>query len=102
MAGRGRGILLNELLKDGEVKSMRPPKKEEEVDTALKQSAALGGIFVQRPTKNPLPSVGRGLMTPNQFTKHSSNNDTKTSALLSTEGNLNSMAVKSGIILVKM
>ena len=103
MAGRGRGVVLNELLKESSTASHSlgaSSQQQGEIKTGdninEEQPPARLGVFAKRPVNNPLPSGGRGLMTPNQFMNSRPLNFQKTSALISAEEYLQATVYKPG------
>ena len=104
MAGKGRGNLLNDLVKGnvlGNQSAVAPLHLEEEVElpetVGLAEKLPTAGLFSKRPISNsPVSSLGRGLMKPIQFMKKPQEIDNKTPALLSAEEYLKATVFRSG------
>ena len=101
MAGRGRGVLLNDLLQGKKITSQSatapsyPAGELERLENADEKHNT-ANVAGKRPINNPTSSWGRGLMKPIQFMKKSPANEQKTSALVSAEEYLKATVLKSG------
>ena len=103
MAGKGRGVLLNDLVKEGKIVNQifsaslnQAEQGEEAENVTLSQKQPTVTLFGKGLATNPSPSVGRGLMKPMQFMKTSPSSKEKTPALICAEEYLKATVFKSG------
>ena len=103
MAGKGRGVLLNDLVKEGKISnqtssasSNQTEQVEEAENVTLNQKHSTVALFGKGLATNPSPSLGRGLMKPMQFMNASPSNKQKTQALISAEEYLKATVFRSG------
>jgi len=102
MAGKGRGVLLNDLVKEGKISnqtssasSNQTEQVEEAENVTLNQKHSTVALFGKGLATNPSPSLGRGLMKPMQFMNASPSNKQKTQALISAEEYLKATVFRS-------